>query len=178
MTGLPRLIRKGRTRSVRAELWISRDWEARIAGLKLRWAGTLRAARPIFEQRTCHACHTGSSRLGPDLKGAAARLSPQDLFLAIVDPNRDVSPAHQTQVVTTKSGETHTGVMIYDSPDGEARSDLGRQHRAHSGRRHRQRRPFRRLAHAGGAASGIEGRGTCGPLRLFEGAGEKVGSRL
>jgi len=78
--------------------------------------GDASRGKAVFEQRTCHACHTGSSRLGPDLKGAAARLSPGDLFLAIVDPNRDVSPAHQTQAVTTKSGETYTGVMIYDSP--------------------------------------------------------------
>lgn len=91
------------------------DWEERLVALGFMGGDVARGAA-IFEQRTCYACHAGSSRLGPDLKGAAARMSPQDLFLAIVDPNRDVSPAHQTQVVTTKSGETHTGVMIYDSP--------------------------------------------------------------
>jgi putative membrane-bound dehydrogenase-like protein len=91
------------------------DWEKRIVGLGFI-GGDASRGKAVFEQRACHACHTGSSRLGPDLKGAAARMSPQDLFLSIVDPNRDVSPAHQTQVVTTKSGETHTGVMIYESP--------------------------------------------------------------
>lgn len=91
------------------------DWEKRIVGLSFI-GGDASRGKAVFEQRTCHACHTGSSRLGPDLKGAAARMSPGDLFLAIVDPNRDVSPAHQTRAVTTKSGETYTGVMIYDSP--------------------------------------------------------------
>ncbi len=91
------------------------DWERRLRGLTLT-GGDATRGKEIFETRSCAACHSGSSRLGPNLKGVATRFAPRDLFLAIVDPNRDVSPAYHTKTVTTRSGETHTGVMIYDSP--------------------------------------------------------------
>jgi len=91
------------------------DWEKRLQGLTLT-GGDAARGKTVFEQRGCAACHSGSSRLGPGLKGVAARFSPRDLFLAIVDPNRDVSPTYHTKTVTTKAGESYTGVMIYDSP--------------------------------------------------------------
>lgn len=90
-------------------------WEKRLKGLALT-GGDAARGKTVYEQRSCHACHSGNSRLGPNLKGVAARFSPRDLFLAIVDPSRDVSPAYHTRTVTTKSGESYTGVMIYDSP--------------------------------------------------------------
>ena len=90
-------------------------WEERLKGLTLT-GGDAERGKTIYQQRSCHTCHGGTSRLGPNLKGAASRFSPRDLFLAIVDPSRDVSPAYHTRTVTTRSGESYTGVMIYDSP--------------------------------------------------------------
>jgi putative heme-binding domain-containing protein len=55
--------------------------------------------------------------LGPDLKGAAARLSRIDLFRAIVDPNLEVSPAYQTTVIVTGGGQVYHGLIVYESPE-------------------------------------------------------------
>jgi len=64
----------------------------------------------------CHRCHSTSTRIGPDLTGVASRLSREDLFIAILDPNRDISPTYLPKLVTTKSGGSYTGFMVYDSP--------------------------------------------------------------
>jgi putative membrane-bound dehydrogenase-like protein len=69
----------------------------------------------VYQQRLCLHCH-GRSRIGPELAGVATRLSRQDLFAAITDPSRDISPAWQGQEFTTKNGTTYVGVVIYESP--------------------------------------------------------------
>jgi putative membrane-bound dehydrogenase-like protein len=71
----------------------------------------------IFQQRGCQTCHAGSTPLGPDLAGAAARFSPVDLMNAIVFPNRDVAPPYRTTVFQTRSGQ-HTGMVIFEAADG------------------------------------------------------------
>ena len=45
------------------------------------------------------------------------RMSREDLFLAIVDPNLEVSPAYQTTVVATTSGQVYHGLIVYESPE-------------------------------------------------------------
>jgi putative heme-binding domain-containing protein len=62
-------------------------------------------------------CHAGSTPLGPDLSGAAARFSPTDLLSAIVFPNRDVAPAYRTTVFETRTGQ-YTGIVAFESADG------------------------------------------------------------
>jgi putative heme-binding domain-containing protein len=74
--------------------------------------------KAVFTARSCAQCHSGSTGLGPDLVGATARFSKQELFTAIMLPNRDVSPRYQTTVVETKSGKTYTGLIVYESVDG------------------------------------------------------------
>lgn len=72
----------------------------------------------VFQQRQCTQCHNGRTALGPDLSGVAQRFSREDLFQAIIVPSRDVSARYQTVIVTTKSGQTHQGLVVYESVDG------------------------------------------------------------
>jgi putative membrane-bound dehydrogenase-like protein len=93
------------------------SWQDRLGSID--WStGDIERGKLVFEKRACHRCHQGSQRLGPDLAGAAARFSREDLFTAIVDPNNDVSPLYQTHLVVTRSGRTYTGLLVYESPDG------------------------------------------------------------
>jgi putative membrane-bound dehydrogenase-like protein len=92
-------------------------WRERLA--EIDWtSGEAARGQAVFERRQCHRCHRGTSRLGPDLVGAAGRLSRDDLFTAIVDPNKDVSPLYQTHLVVTRSGKVYHGLLVYESPDG------------------------------------------------------------
>lgn len=72
----------------------------------------------LFRDRGCQLCHAGSGALGPDLGGAASRLSPVDLFNAIVFPNREVAAAYRNTVLRTHSGQTLSGLVISDTPSG------------------------------------------------------------
>ncbi len=74
--------------------------------------------RKLFESRTCAQCHGGSSALGPDLSGAARRFSREDLFTAILQPNRDVSPRYQATMIQTNGGKVYTGMIVYEAVDG------------------------------------------------------------
>ncbi|NOY42596.1 MAG: hypothetical protein GXP26_12275 [Planctomycetes bacterium] len=72
----------------------------------------------LFHRRSCAQCHSSRNSLGPDLAGVAARFSRRDLFTAIANPNRDVSPRYQTTLIATDDGLLHTGRVIYSSVDG------------------------------------------------------------
>lgn len=89
-------------------------WHRRLAALT--WdGGAAPRGRLVFEQRLCARCHEGA-RIGPDLVGVTTRFSREDLFTAVLDPSRDISPAWQARKLTTKDGTVHTGLMVYDSP--------------------------------------------------------------
>lgn len=92
-------------------------WQARLAGIDWTAADAERGAK-LFERATCHRCHVGANRLGPDLAGAADRLSREDLVAALVDPSRDVSPLYRTTLVGTHDGNVYHGLVVYDSPEG------------------------------------------------------------
>ena len=93
------------------------DWPARLA--QLDWtAGSAQRGKGVFERYACARCHAGQGRLGPDLAGAANRLSREDLFVAILDPSREVSPLYRLTQVVTASGRTFTGILVYESPEG------------------------------------------------------------
>ena len=79
-------------------------------------SGDAKRGQRLYEERMCHRCHSTSTRIGPDLTGVASRLSREDLFIAILDPSRDISPTYLPKLVTTKSGGSYTGFMVYDSP--------------------------------------------------------------
>jgi len=84
------------------------DWER----------GDPQRGRKLFEQRSCSQCHGARRALGPDLAGVARRFSRNDLFTAIVLPNRDVSPRYQTTLIQTVGGKIYQGLIVYDSVDG------------------------------------------------------------
>lgn len=80
--------------------------------------GDAARGRAFFEKRSCAQCHGGRRALGPDLSGVAGRFSRDDLFTAIVDPNRDVSNRYQTTMIETTDGKVFSGLIIYESVDG------------------------------------------------------------
>lgn len=96
------------------DAWGWSGWLDRLAHIDWK-SGQSERGRGIFEMRLCSRCH-GSNPLGPDLKGVAARLGREDLFAAIVDPDRDISPAWEGKKIVTHDGSTHVGVVIYESP--------------------------------------------------------------
>jgi len=91
-------------------------WAARLEKVAFD-QGDVARGKAYFDKQSCHRCHMGQSRLGPDLAGVGARFSRADLFTAILDPSKDVAPAYRTKQVVTPSGEVFTGLMIYDSPE-------------------------------------------------------------
>ncbi|WP_339727149.1 hypothetical protein [uncultured Gimesia sp.] len=80
--------------------------------------GSSERGEALFRKRACVQCHGNRSALGPALAGVAKRFSRNDLFTAIVAPNRDVSPRYQTTVVGTVDGKVYTGLVVYRSVDG------------------------------------------------------------
>jgi putative heme-binding domain-containing protein len=91
-------------------------WAKRLAALD--WsAGDGERGRAVFTKASCAACHSGAQALGPDLRGVAGRFSRDDLFTAILQPSRDVSPRYRTTVVTTEDGKTYQGLVIYEAVD-------------------------------------------------------------
>lgn len=81
-------------------------------------SGDAERGRKLFERLACAKCHGGRRALGPDLIGIAKRFSRDDLFGAIVEPNRDISPRYQTTSIETKAGIVYTGLIVYESVDG------------------------------------------------------------
>jgi putative heme-binding domain-containing protein len=66
---------------------------------------------------SCASCHSGSQALGPDLVGVAGRFSRADLFTAILQPSKDVSPRYRTTLVSTADGKIYQGLIIYEAVD-------------------------------------------------------------
>lgn len=92
------------------------NWKQRLD--RLDWSqGDAGRGWVIFQKKNCFRCHGDARRLGPDLTGVAQRFSRDDLFTAIIDPNKDVAPAYRAMTIITTSGKTYTGVSIYQSPD-------------------------------------------------------------
>jgi putative heme-binding domain-containing protein len=72
----------------------------------------------IFRERGCQTCHASSTPLGPDLGGVAGRLSTADLFDAIIFPSRDVAAPYRMTTFQTRTGQTFTGMVVFESADG------------------------------------------------------------
>ena len=86
---------------------------------KVDWSkGNAQRGEAVYRLKNCQTCHAGARALGPDLAGAASRLSREDLFEAILAPHRDVAPAYQTTVVATRDGELLEGMLVFESGDG------------------------------------------------------------
>jgi putative heme-binding domain-containing protein len=92
------------------------DWKERLAGID--WdRGDADRGEKTFQRLACARCHAGNSRLGPELDAVARRFSRDDLFTAILDPNRDVSPTYRMTQVETASGKIVAGQLLYESPE-------------------------------------------------------------
>jgi putative heme-binding domain-containing protein len=91
-------------------------WNRRLA--KLDWsAGDAKRGRVVYTKASCATCHSGAQALGPDLRGVAGRFSRADLFTAILQPSKDVSPRYRTTLITTAKGKTYQGLIIYEAVD-------------------------------------------------------------
>lgn len=80
--------------------------------------GDIARGEAIFQERGCVTCHAGASPLGPDLAGAAARMSATDLFNAIIFPSRDVAAPYRMMSFLTRDGQTVLGQVAFQSADG------------------------------------------------------------
>jgi putative heme-binding domain-containing protein len=91
-------------------------WQKRLAGID--WsAGAAERGRLVFVKTSCAACHSGAQALGPDLHGVTGRFSRDDLFTAILQPSKDVSPRYRTTQVTTAGGKVYQGLIVYEAVD-------------------------------------------------------------
>ncbi len=78
--------------------------------------GDIEGGRSIFfdsgETRNCRVCHTTQNRggrIGPDLTEFAQR-SPREILQAIVAPHAAIEEKYTTITITTRAGESFTGV--------------------------------------------------------------------
>ncbi|HZT80103.1 MAG TPA: hypothetical protein VFA26_07775, partial [Gemmataceae bacterium] len=91
-------------------------WAKRLA--KIDWtAGDAGRGKAVFVKASCAACHSGAQALGPDLRGVAGRFSRDDLFTAILQPSKDVSPRYRATLLALSDGRTHQGIVIYEAVD-------------------------------------------------------------
>ena len=96
---------------------INIDWNQLFS--KVDWSqGDEKKGRIIFSQRACESCHLSTNALGPDLSGVAKRLSPNDLFHSIANPNDNVPPAYRATAFTMKDGTKKVGRIAFYSADG------------------------------------------------------------
>ncbi|MEZ6017669.1 MAG: family 16 glycoside hydrolase [Planctomycetota bacterium] len=78
------------------------------------------SGRHVFEAARCAECHryadSGGST-GPDLTGAGARYSAEDLLLAILEPSRDLTDQYQDTEVWTTDGTVHMGRVVEEDAE-------------------------------------------------------------
>ncbi|MDA7979723.1 MAG: c-type cytochrome [Pirellulales bacterium] len=91
-------------------------WEQRLGAINWE-SGDSARGEVFYRQKTCARCHDGAGGVGPDLRGITARYSREDLFVSIVDPQRDVAPLYRTTLIETTDGLVYAGLIIYESPE-------------------------------------------------------------
>ena len=100
--------------------------------------GDVRRGQVVFNSQkaacvTCHAIGYIGGRIGPDLTRIGQVRSERDLLEAILFPSASFARSYEPVIVTTTSGDIHSGVL---------RSEAARRGRA----RHRRRRRKSRIA--------------------------------
>ena len=78
----------------------------------LELTGDPQRGRMVFA-KTCVQCHrdgTAGHLVGPDFASVRNK-SPEDLLVAILDPNREAQPNYQTYTAVTQQGKIHTGII-------------------------------------------------------------------
>lgn len=92
-------------------------WQKRLEAID--WAkGDAAAGKAYFTKATCAACHSGTQTIGPDLAGVAGRFSRDDLFTAILQPNKEVADRYRVTEIATTDGKVHRGLIVYTAFDG------------------------------------------------------------
>jgi putative heme-binding domain-containing protein len=89
--------------------WVAAELERETTDMGERWR--LRGAA-LFEQH-CVACH-GPRPIGPPIEVLRGR-TPEQLLVALVDPNREVDPRYETYLVELDDGRTLSGVLTAES---------------------------------------------------------------
>jgi putative membrane-bound dehydrogenase-like protein len=84
--------------------------------------GDVRRGQAVFNspKAACLSCHTigyQGGRIGPDLTRIGQIRSERDLLEAILFPSASFARGYEPVVVTTQSGQTHTGVLRSDLSD-------------------------------------------------------------
>jgi putative heme-binding domain-containing protein len=102
---------------VRPDSWERTDWPNRLRRIDPALGDPLRG-REVFEKRSCAGCHAGARAVGPDLAGIGKRFSREDLYRAIVDPDRDVSDRYRGTRFEMADGRLWEGIVIYEAVDG------------------------------------------------------------
>jgi putative heme-binding domain-containing protein len=81
--------------------------------------GDAARGREVF-RKTCAGCHRagGEGReTGPDLSSVQLR-SPEELLVAVLDPNREVNPQYLQVKVQTRAGDVLDGIVAAESAAG------------------------------------------------------------
>ena len=91
-------------------------WDTRLA--RIDWKKGRTSQGEVLYKQHCAACHQGTSALGPDLAGIGKRFSNEDLITAVIQPSKDVPARYRTAIYTTHSGQTYSGLVIYEAVDG------------------------------------------------------------
>lgn len=76
--------------------------------------------RHVYQAARCAECHRFAGEggsTGPDLSGAGARYSAEDLLLAILDPSRDLTDQYQDTEVWTTDGTVHMGRVVEEDAE-------------------------------------------------------------
>jgi putative heme-binding domain-containing protein len=86
--------------------------------------------RKVFESSACLACHKAGGlgrALGPDLSQIGRIRSPRDLLESIIFPNATIARDYETHIIETSDGQTHTGMIKSDTPQGLVLLDIAGQ---------------------------------------------------
>jgi putative heme-binding domain-containing protein len=93
----------------------------------LKGGDYLKGEKLFFEKAQCVICHriwANGGRVGPDLSRIGAIRSGQDILESIVVPSATIAQGYETLNVTTKDGESYSGVRV-GSGDNPLRLRLG-----------------------------------------------------
>jgi putative membrane-bound dehydrogenase-like protein len=63
----------------------------------------------------CHAVRGRGSELAPDLSGVGARLTPENMVKALLEPSAAITEGYALQLLVTVDGQAHTGAVIRES---------------------------------------------------------------
>lgn len=80
-------------------------------------AGGAEAGKQVFDNAGCGSCHTlaaagATGQVGPDLDKVLAGLTAEEIRTSIVDPNKEITPGFQPNVMPGNFGDTLSGEQL------------------------------------------------------------------